>query len=166
MYKFTHGEMESSRWHGNYIFGSYTSIEFIHFRFKNALENLVCEMAAILSRPQCVNMICTHLCFVMILVEVVFMLVVLPGHQQPRYWLYILNLSLPSMTRWGRTSNTCAITSQYWEMTEKAKWLNICIRADCRLALSQWDTALLCNVVSHWLGANLESALCMHTGIN
>ena len=28
-----------------------------------------------------------------------------------------------------------------------------------RFAPSQWETALLCNGVSHWLGANLESAL-------
>ena len=32
-------------------------------------------------------------------------------------------------------------------------------RADSRFAPSQWETALLCNNVSHWLGANLESAL-------
>ena len=32
-------------------------------------------------------------------------------------------------------------------------------KADSRLALSQWETVLLCNDVSHWLGANLESAL-------
>ena len=31
--------------------------------------------------------------------------------------------------------------------------------ADSRLARSQWKTALLCNYVSHWLGASLESAL-------
>ena len=32
-------------------------------------------------------------------------------------------------------------------------------RADIRFASSQWETALLCNDVSHWLGVNLESAL-------
>ena len=32
-------------------------------------------------------------------------------------------------------------------------------RADSRLAPSQWETALFCNAVSHWPGANLESAL-------
>ena len=31
-------------------------------------------------------------------------------------------------------------------------------RADSRFAPSQWETALLCNDVSHWLGANLETA--------
>ena len=31
--------------------------------------------------------------------------------------------------------------------------------ADSRFAPSQWETALLCNDVSHWLGASLDSAL-------
>ena len=31
--------------------------------------------------------------------------------------------------------------------------------ADSRFVPSQWETALLCNGVSHWLGENLESAL-------
>ena len=31
--------------------------------------------------------------------------------------------------------------------------------ADSRFAPGQWETALLCNDVSHWLGAKLESAL-------
>ena len=33
------------------------------------------------------------------------------------------------------------------------------LKADSRLAPSQWDPALQSNAVSHWLGANLESAL-------
>ena len=32
-------------------------------------------------------------------------------------------------------------------------------RADPRFAASQWETTLLCNDVSHWLGTSLESAL-------
>ena len=32
-------------------------------------------------------------------------------------------------------------------------------RADSRFAPSQWETALLCNDISHWLGASLETAL-------
>ena len=35
------------------------------------------------------------------------------------------------------------------------------IRADSRFAPSQWGMALLCNNVSHWLDASLESALSM-----
>ena len=33
------------------------------------------------------------------------------------------------------------------------------IRADSRFAPNQWETALRCNAISHWLGASLESAL-------
>ena len=36
--------------------------------------------------------------------------------------------------------------------------IHIC-RADSRLAPSQWETSLQSNVISHWLGANLESVL-------
>ena len=32
-------------------------------------------------------------------------------------------------------------------------------RADSRFAPSQWETALLCNAICHWLGAHLESTL-------
>ena len=35
------------------------------------------------------------------------------------------------------------------------------IRCDFRFAPSQWETALLCNDVSYWLGASLESTLVM-----
>ena len=34
-------------------------------------------------------------------------------------------------------------------------------RADHRFAPSQWDTSLQSNTISHWLGTNLESALCI-----
>ena len=33
------------------------------------------------------------------------------------------------------------------------------LRADYRFVPSQWETGLLCNNVSHWLGASLESSL-------
>ena len=43
------------------------------------------------------------------------------------------------------------------------------MRADSRFAPSQWETALLWNVGSHWLVASLESALevctCMHISV-
>ena len=35
----------------------------------------------------------------------------------------------------------------------------IILRADSRFAPSQWETALLCNDVSHWQDASLESSL-------
>ena len=40
-------------------------------------------------------------------------------------------------------------------------WYTI-YRADSRFAPSQWETALLYNDVSHWLDANLESALAIY----
>ena len=36
-------------------------------------------------------------------------------------------------------------------------------RADSRLASNQWETSLQSNIVSNWLGANLESALEYHS---
>ena len=40
----------------------------------------------------------------------------------------------------------------------KSLW---CLRADSRFAPSQWEMSLRSNAVSHWLDANLESALCL-----
>ena len=40
------------------------------------------------------------------------------------------------------------------------------IRADFRFAPNQWEMALLCNNVSHWLGASLDSALYMMNELN
>ena len=37
---------------------------------------------------------------------------------------------------------------------EMADWWQL--RADSRFVRSQWETVLLCNAVSHWLGANLK----------
>ena len=36
---------------------------------------------------------------------------------------------------------------------------NSTIKADSRLAPSQWETSLQSNAISHWLDANLKSAL-------
>ena len=61
---------------------------------------------------------------------------------------------------------------QYWSLSHAKilyscklhKYITILCRANSRLALSQWETSLQSNAVSHWLGANLESAqLCLPT---
>ena len=45
---------------------------------------------------------------------------------------------------------------------EQCTWSMLCCTlADSRFAPSQLETALLRNDVSHWLGASLESALCL-----
>ena len=46
----------------------------------------------------------------------------------------------------------------YFVTTSLIGWVQT-QRADTRFAPSHWETALLCNGISHWLGANLESAL-------
>ena len=49
-------------------------------------------------------------------------------------------------------------TSSHVGRTAGLVWV---IKADSTFAFSQRETALLCNDVSHWVGANLESALVM-----
>ena len=44
-------------------------------------------------------------------------------------------------------------------LLERAGLWTMIFQADSRFAPSQWETALLCNDVSHWLSAKLESAL-------
>ena len=44
-------------------------------------------------------------------------------------------------------------------VTETSHKTSIGSRADSRFAPSQWETVLLCNDLSDWLGASLESAL-------
>ena len=79
--------------------------------------------------------------------------------------------------------NLCMVISTYWSKIRMhyAKKLGIYFKckkkhylakmncpseawttlADSSFVPSQWETALLCNDISHWLGANLESALCI-----
>ena len=52
----------------------------------------------------------------------------------------------------------CTLESQYF-LCHLCKHSEQNTRADSRLAPSQWATALLCNDVSHWLGASLGSTL-------
>ena len=50
-------------------------------------------------------------------------------------------------------------------ITNNDKWRESYCSADARLAPSQWETSLQSNAVSHWLGANLDSALLYKWGI-
>ena len=47
--------------------------------------------------------------------------------------------------------------SDHRSVTWTAPYLQLC-RADSRFVHNQWETALLCNDVSHWLGTRLGSA--------
>ena len=69
-------------------------------------------------------------------------------HMQRNQWyiqLYVIYSTKKTITKTG----------------EKGKVINYVkgLRADSRFAPSQFETALLCNDISHWLGASLESAL-------
>ena len=54
------------------------------------------------------------------------------------------------------------LQTQWWSS------VHCSIRADSRLAPSQWETLLQSNAISHWLGSNLKSALyyVYRTGLN
>ena len=48
----------------------------------------------------------------------------------------------------------------FFGYVDNPKWIRgMYFRADSRFAPIQWETSLQSNVVSHWLGANLEWAL-------
>ena len=81
----------------------------------NEFENIMCERAAILSRPQFKS-------------------------------IQVSNGSIIGLMP------TRIHFQKHW-------WTSFRIRADSRFVPSQWETALLCNGVSHWLGASLEPAL-------
>ena len=49
--------------------------------------------------------------------------------------------------------------NQMVSMKENVGYFSGLPRANSRFTPSQWETPLLCNDVSHWLGASLESAL-------
>ena len=79
---------------------------------------------------------------------------------------------VPYLT-WGQqcvaTKQSMLLAVSYTCCNQKSKRCTVhpyasfpCCRADSRFAPSQWETALLCNDISHWLGASLESALLSH----
>ena len=78
--------------------------------------------------------------------------------RQP-YFYCLKNVFLP----W---TITISLHRSNWHETKVSKKPYV-VRANSMFAPSQWETVLFCNDVSHWQGANLESALCrpFHTNI-
>ena len=72
---------------------------------------------------------------------------------QPCFWKQLWE-ELQCMQKNAAVDSGKNVTS-VWPWGE----ISIVGRADSRFALSQWETPLLCNDVSHWQGASLESAL-------
>ena len=61
----------------------------------------------------------------------------------------------------------CVIGYPNWQKRPQVKhhastFTLVQFSSDSRFSLSQWETALHCNDVSHWLGASLKSALQLH----
>ena len=81
------------------------------------------------------------------------------------FWLYIYHMLLKLSFRGKAQKIHCIVdTAQDCGNFSSLAWSS-CIaihiynsRADSRLAASQWETPLLCNDFSHWLGASLVSA--------
>ena len=105
-------------------------IEIHIFSFKKMHLKCCLEMLAIFSRPQCVN--------------------------QPRG---ITRYSIVLLYNLSRVINTSYLEIGLQGLTSKACNGAYGLRADSRFAPSQGETVLLCNNVSHWLGASLESVL-------
>ena len=78
------------------------------------------------------------------------------------------------LLRLFHTLNSCGAFSvlcslMLWSLRIRGQhnlWDILYIRADSVLVSSQWEKSLQSNTVSHWLGANLDSALVHHPYIN
>ena len=135
-----------------------TSVKFLsnfkHFYSLKWFESVVCEMAAILSRPQCV-------------LNTVIRVSAKPSKCISRYTTKAYENNLWCTKRatyllrcgpFGKDWNS----QRFYHVDIIGKlylWFIYSIMADSKFAPSQWETVLLCNDVSHWLGANLESGL-------
>ena len=51
------------------------------------------------------------------------------------------------------------LSCRWFESSWRACDVSVCDQVMHRFAPSQWETALLCNDVSHWLGTSLETTL-------
>ena len=76
------------------------------------------------------------------------------------YLLSVISLSDKNRTRYIELTHCILFGGIKISMPKKwvmlGKWYS---RADSRLPPSQWETSLQSNAVSHWLGANPESAM-------
>ena len=80
------------------------------------------------------------------------MLFTVASHQKPRY-------TCQGYPGYFSRAPLLEISRVTWQLCQESSWYH---RADSRFAPSQWEMALLCTDVSHWLSTNLESALYQH----
>ena len=76
------------------------------------------------------------------------------------YWCFLIITSRWSITIDSKVYSVQHVTSLISDMFGKIGFLAMdkLNMADSRFASTQWETSLQINAVSHWLGANLESA--------
>ena len=147
----------------------------LHFQ-ENAFQDVICQVKVILFKPQCVKQsecvlwTCPHW-------------IVSYGHVHigsafhtslslPQHTSLLIELSLSVSLAWRHPA-------EEYKLLQCRNWLHWTVkghhgdcligtggiaadnkyRADSRFVPSQWETALLCNDISHWLGTSLESAL-------
>ena len=96
---------------------------------ENAFENVVCKISAIMSQPQCVVNTKIYFC----------------------WWHWNLAWLLPPVGILMTLGCQCIHVLLVIGLVEYI--------SNSSFAPSQWETALLCNDVSHWLVASQESAL-------
>ena len=91
----------------------------------------------------------------------------LPSSHNYQEYMVIIHFSLWLLSQLISNRESTVIKFQRWNYN-KDLWIKIMImifyspwnhRDDSRLVPCQWETLLQSNVASHWLGANLESAL-------
>ena len=93
------------------------------------------------------------------------------AHLLQQYLFFIImvitEICLPSNGGRSKILLAPVLIVDHWNPSQMAGWFSELMTwwhqaitwTDSRFAPRQWETALLCNDVSHWRGANLESAL-------
>ena len=87
-------------------------------------------------------------------------------HIKGQWWeAFLFSLLLDCTSCWKKQSS-CQWLDISWHSSDvtvmsyqRSLEIHSWCRADSRLAPSQWETSLQSNAISHWLGANLESAM-------
>ena len=78
-------------------------------------------------------------------------------------WIHVFHISMSIRNTFLAPGQPCYCpSSRGVTPKELGKIDRYMITADSRFAPSHWETALLCNDVSYWLGVSLESALHDH----
>ena len=89
---------------------------------ENAFENVVCEMAAILSRPQCVNKISLKWLHWNVFLKVPLMMKQHQFSLQVMAWRWLGNKSLPAIML-AQISMLCCLDGPQWSVNKVIQWL-------------------------------------------